>query len=59
MTIGGLDASVTYTGAAPGSIQGLYQVNATVPSGSASGSIPVQVKVGGTSAQGAVTMYVE
>jgi uncharacterized protein (TIGR03437 family) len=59
VTIGGLDASVTYAGAAPGSIQGLYQVNVTVPAGSASGSVPLQVKVGGTSAQSAVNMYVQ
>ena len=59
VTIGGQDAAVTYSGAAPGSVQGLYQINATVPAGSASGSVPVQVKVGGTSAQSAVTMYVQ
>ena len=59
VTIGGLDAPVTYAGAAPGSIQGLYQINATVPAGSASGSVPLQVKVGGTYAQSAVTMYVQ
>jgi uncharacterized protein (TIGR03437 family) len=59
VTIGGQDAAVTYAGAAPGSLQGLYQINAMVPAGSASGSVPVQVKVGGTSAQSAVTMYVQ
>ncbi|MCX6628416.1 MAG: hypothetical protein NTW28_12395, partial [Candidatus Solibacter sp.] len=59
VTIGGLDATLTYAGAAPTSIQGLYQINATVPAGTASGSVPLQVKVGGVSAQGAVTMYVQ
>jgi uncharacterized protein (TIGR03437 family) len=59
VTIGGLDAAVTYAGAAPGSLQGLYQINATVPAGAAGGSVPVQVKVGGASAQSAVTMYVQ
>ena len=59
VTIGGQDAAVTYAGAVPGSLQGLYQINAMVPAGSASGSVPVQVKVGGTSAQTAVTMYVQ
>jgi uncharacterized protein (TIGR03437 family) len=59
VTIGGQDAAVTYAGAASGSLQGLYQINAMVPAGSASGSVPVQVKVGGTSAQTAVTMYVQ
>ena len=50
---------MTYAGAAPGSVQGIYQINATVPTGSAAGSVPLQVKVGGASAQSAVTLYVQ
>ena len=41
-----------------GAIQGLYQINAAVPAGAPSGSIPVQLNVGGAAAQSAVTMYV-
>ena len=59
VTIGGQNATVTYSGAAPGSLQGLYQVNAIVPAGSATGSVPLQVKVGDATAQSAVTMYVQ
>ncbi len=50
--------SASYAGGAlaPGAIQGLYQINATVPSNSPTGSVPLQVIVGGTAAQSAVTM---
>jgi uncharacterized protein (TIGR03437 family) len=59
VTIGGLDAPVSYSGAAPDAVLGLYQINATVPSASASGSVPLVVKVGGVSSQAGVTIYVQ
>ena len=59
VTIGGQPATVTYSGAAPGSVQGLYQINATVPETAPTGSVPLQLTVGGASAQSAVTMYVQ
>ena len=59
VTIGGQNATVSYSGAAPGALQGLYQINAIVPAGSATGSVPLQVKVGDAAAQSAVTMYVQ
>jgi uncharacterized protein (TIGR03437 family) len=59
VTIGGEVASLQYAGAAPGSVLGLYQINATVPADSPSGSVPIQVTIGSASAQGGVTMYVQ
>ena len=57
VTIGGAQATVSYAGVTPGS-PGLYQVNAIVPSGIATGdSIPVQITVAGQSSQ-TVTMAV-
>lgn len=48
VTIGGIDAPVTFSGLAPG-IVGTYQVNATVPSGVPAGTAPVVITVGGQS----------
>lgn len=59
VTIGGIEASIAYKGAAPGQVQGLYQINATVPQETPSGSIPLQVKVGTADAQRDVTIYVQ
>jgi uncharacterized protein (TIGR03437 family) len=46
MTIGGREAAVSFAGLAPGFV-GLYQVNAVVPAGTATGSVPVAVKLAG------------
>jgi minor extracellular serine protease Vpr len=47
VTIGGVPADVSFSGLAPGFV-GLYQVNAQVPAGSATGSaVPVVVSIGG------------
>ena len=49
VTVGGLDARVTFAGLAPGYV-GLYQVNAIVPAGVATGpSVPVVVTAAGAS----------
>ncbi len=46
VTIGGVDATVTYAGLAPG-FAGLYQVNAQVPAGApAGGTVAVVMKIG-------------
>jgi uncharacterized protein (TIGR03437 family) len=46
VTIGGLNAAVSFSGLAPGFV-GLYQVNAEVPMGVGSGSQAVVVSIGG------------
>jgi uncharacterized protein (TIGR03437 family) len=57
MSIGGVNANVFFSGLAPGFI-GLYQVNATMPSGVTPGdSVPVTLSVGGQISP-AVTMAV-
>lgn len=48
VTIGGLDAPVSFSGLAPGFV-GLYQINAQVPSGLSAGNQSVVIKVGGAS----------
>ena len=49
VTIGGLPAVVSFAGLAPGFV-GLYQVNAQVPAGAATGdAVPVVLSVGGAS----------
>ena len=56
MTIGGVEAPVVYAGSAE---PGLFQVNAVVPEGVASGSaVPVTLQVGRFQAQTGVTMAV-
>ncbi len=47
VTIGGVQAAVSYSGLAPGFV-GEYQINAQVPSGLPTGNQPVVVSVGGT-----------
>jgi uncharacterized protein (TIGR03437 family) len=60
VTIGGLDAPVSYSGAVPGSIAGLTQINAQVPAGITPGNtVPVIVKIGGVASTGGVTMAVK
>jgi uncharacterized protein (TIGR03437 family) len=57
-TVGGQPATVTYAGPAPGFVGGIIQVNLTIPSGTASGNIPVVVTVG-TAASETVTVAVQ
>jgi uncharacterized protein (TIGR03437 family) len=59
VTIGGRNARVTYAGAAPGSVQGLYQINAVVPEDAPSGSVPIQLLAGETASQAGVTIFVQ
>ena len=47
VTIGGVAANIAYSGLAPGYV-GLYQINAVVPTGLASGNQPVIITVNGT-----------
>ena len=59
VTIGGKSASVSYAGGAPGSVAGVWQVNAQVPSGLTAGAVPVVVTVGGVPSQQGVTITVD
>ena len=64
VTIGGNAATVTYAGWVSGSVAGLYQINATVPSkATASNTAPLLVTIGSgstaVSSQAGVTMAVK
>ena len=53
VTIGGVRASVLFSALSPGSV-GLYQVNAQVPAGTATGSaVPVVISIGGVNSNSA------
>ncbi len=57
--IGGQPATVSYAGAAPGTMPGVLQVNAEIPAGVQPGnSVPVHVTVGGVASHDGVTLVV-
>ena len=59
VTIGGQNAPVSYAGAAPGIVNGIYQINATVPSSLPyGGDLPVVIEVGDALSQNGVTIAV-
>ncbi|MEO8372441.1 MAG: hypothetical protein ABI806_24860, partial [Candidatus Solibacter sp.] len=59
VTIGGQNATVNFAGGAPGSVQGVIQVNAQIPSGVTVGNaVPVVVQVGTSNSQPSVTVAV-
>jgi uncharacterized protein (TIGR03437 family) len=58
--IGGVDAPVTFAGPAPGSAQGLFQVNARVPLEAPAGpAIPIVLRVGHYRSSDGVTVAVQ
>jgi len=60
VSIGGKTATVTYAGWVADSVAGLYQINATVPTGSATGTaVPLTITMGGVSSQAGVTMAIQ
>ena len=59
VTIGGQPATVQYAGGAPGSVAGVWQINAQIPSGLKAGAVPVVVTVGGVPTQSGVTITVD
>jgi endo-1,4-beta-xylanase len=58
-TIGGLPASVYYAGSAPGLVNGVLQVNLTVPAGLTAGPQPVVITVGTAMSQSGLTVNVQ
>jgi uncharacterized protein (TIGR03437 family) len=59
VSIGGLTCQLNYTGAAPGLVSGVLQINAKVPAAVTPGaSVPVQVAIGTASSQSGVTLAV-
>ena len=60
VTIGGIDAPVSYAGGVPGAVAGLTQINALVPNSIAPGNaVPVVVTIGGTASTPGVTLAVK
>jgi len=60
VTIGGIPATVSYSGAAPSQIAGLTQINAQVPADATPGTkVPVVVTIGTWQSQPGVTMAVQ
>jgi uncharacterized protein (TIGR03437 family) len=59
VTIGGQTANVNFAGGAPGSVAGVIQVNAQIPSGITAGAaVPVVVQVDTSNSQPGVTLAV-
>ena len=58
LTIGGKTAQILYAGSAPGSVQGVMQVEALIPAG-LSGAVPAVLTVGTVSSQANVTVSVK
>jgi uncharacterized protein (TIGR03437 family) len=57
--IGGINATVNYAGLAPGLIEGLLQVNATIPASLTSGAQPVVLAIGPASTRQTITIAVK
>jgi len=57
-TIGGVPATVVYAGPAPGEVNGVLQVNLTIPSG-LTGAQPVIITAGNVSSQNGITVAVK
>ena len=56
--IGGVTASVLFSGDAPGFI-GVSQINAQIPTGVTSGTLPLSMTAGGVQSQAGVTIFVQ
>ena len=58
VAIGGKNAFIDYDGGSPGTVAGVMQINATVPSGLPKGNASLIVQVGSAASQGGVTIAV-
>jgi len=60
VTIGGLDATVQYAGAAPGEVAGMLQINAVIsPDVQPGGAVPVVVQIGSAQTQDGITIAIQ
>lgn len=59
VTIGGIAATVSYAGSAPGLVEGVLQINAIVPSTISAGTQPILVTVGTNTSQNGVSIPVQ
>ena len=60
VTIGNINATVLYSGAVPGSIAGLTQINAVIPAGVTPGAnVPLVIRIGNWQSQTGVTVAVQ
>jgi len=59
VTIGGVQCDVVYAGTAPTFAEGLFQINAMVPEGVASGNQLIQVRIGGVASQDNLTVAIQ
>ena len=58
VSIGGQNATVQYAGGSQGTVNGIIQVNAVVPTGLTAGNVPVVVRMGASASQSNVTIVV-
>lgn len=58
LTIGGVEAQITYAGAAPGLVACVLQINAVVPAGVAEGNAAIVLRIGGRESQTGVTLAI-
>ena len=59
-TVGGVPATVVYAGTSPGIVNGVMQVNVTIPAGAPSGNtVPIVITVGTVSSQAGVTLAIQ
>jgi uncharacterized protein (TIGR03437 family) len=56
--VGGIDAEVSYVGAAPGFVQGALQVNFRIPANAPTGEVPVILTVGNAASQSGLTVSI-
>jgi uncharacterized protein (TIGR03437 family) len=60
VTIGGLNAQVLYAGNAPGEVEGVVQINVTVPQNAIPGiALPILVTIGGVMSETGVTVAIQ
>ena len=58
-TVGGIPATVVYSGEAPGFTTGLQQINVQIPANVPAGSLPIVLTINGVSTQVGVTLAIQ